>query len=323
MKAIGLLSGGLDSALAIALLKHQNIEVIALHFWSPFWKKGDDVRKLTEELGVEFQEVEVDASYLEVVQSPRYGYGKNVNPCIDCKIWMLRQARMYMEKWEAWFVFTGEVLGQRSKSQMRNTLRLIEKQSNLDGLLLRPLSAKLLPETIPEKMGWVKRDGLLGLSGKGRKKQLELAQEWGIKSFFPPAGGCLLTEPNFTRRWRDFLQNGAKLDFQAVELLKIGRHFRLSSFCKLIVGRDEEENRRLQELFCDGDVLFFPQRGKGPWALLKGKEREEGVKKAVSLLAYYVRLEEETVPIVVWNGYVQEVWQTKRMTEEEVKERMI
>ncbi|NSW76717.1 MAG: tRNA 4-thiouridine(8) synthase ThiI, partial [Candidatus Atribacteria bacterium] len=214
MRAIGLISGGLDSALAVSIVKRQGIEVIALRFLSPFWGRGKWIKQLIEELGVEYQEVEVDESYLGMIENPRYGYGKNMNPCIDCKIWMLRRAKDLMKEWGASFVFTGEVVGQRPKSQMKNTLRLIEKQSGLEGLLLRPLSAKLLPETVPEKEGWVKREELLDLSGRGRERQLKLAEEWGIRSFPPPAGGCLLTEPNFSRRLRDLRQHGENLTFQ-------------------------------------------------------------------------------------------------------------
>jgi len=324
MRAIGLISGGLDSALAVFLMKRQGFEVIALRFSSPFWGRDEQARRLAQELGVDYREIEVDESYLVMVQNPRYGYGENMNPCIDCKIWMLRRARDFMEEWGASLVFTGEVLGQRPKSQMKNTLRLIEKQSGLEGLLLRPLSAKLLPETLPEREGWVKRESLLDLSGRGRKRQLQLAEAWGVKFFSPPAGGCLLTEPNFSKRLQDFLLGGKNLDFREIKLLKIGRHFRLSPAFKLIVGRDEEENQELREFFTGGDgVLFFPEKGKGPLALGRGQGDPEILREAASLVAYYVRLEEELVPLCVEYHGFRETWYVPRMEEEAVRRKMV
>ena len=184
---------------------------------------------------------------------------KNLNPCIDCKIWMLKEARREMEKEGASFVFTGEVVGQRPKSQLKNTLRLIEKQSGLEGYLLRPLSAKLLPPTIPEEKGWVKREELLDLQGRGRKRQLELAEKWGIKHFSPPAGGCLLTDPNFSRRLKDLWESEEAYNFESVELLKVGRHFRLRPSFKLVGGRNQIENEKLKECVREDDILFFPR----------------------------------------------------------------
>lgn len=323
MRAIGLISGGLDSALAVSAVKRQGIEVIALRFLSPFWGRGKWIEQLIKELGVEYREIEVDESYLAIVENPRYGYGKNMNPCIDCKIWMLRQAKEFMKEWGASFVFTGEVVGQRPKSQMKNTLRLIEKQSGLEGLLLRPLSAKLLPETVPEKERWVRREELLDLSGRGRERQLKLAEEWGIRSFPPPAGGCLLTEPNFSRRLRDLLQHAENLTFQGVELLKIGRHFRLNPAFKLIVGRDAEENEKIRKIATPEDILFFPSEGRGPVALGRGKGDQETFKDAASLVAYYVRCDENHVPIGMEHHYNREVWCVPKMEEKAVRERMI
>ena len=265
MRAIGLVSGGLDSALAIFLLKKQGIEVIGLSFLSPFWESKNTLKRLAQELEIELREIEVGEEYLELLKNPQFGYGKNLNPCIDCKIWMLKEARREMEKEGASFVFTGEVVGQRPKSQLKNTLRLIEKQSGLEGYLLRPLSAKLLPPTIPEEKGWVKREELLDLQGRGRKRQLELAEKWGIKHFSPPAGGCLLTDPNFSRRLKDLWESEEAYNFESVELLKVGRHFRLRPSFKLVVGRNQIENEKLKEFVREDDILFFPGRVRVPW----------------------------------------------------------
>ncbi len=289
MKAIGLVSGGIDSALAVWVMKQQGIEVIALHFLSPFWGKGETAKKMAQASGVTLREVEVGEDYFTMLKNPRYGYGTQMNPCIDCKIWMLRQAKAIMEAEGASFVFTGEVLGQRPKSQMRNTLRLIEKESGLAGFLVRPLSAKLLPPTVPEERGWIIRESLLDVSGRGRSKQLELAQAWGVQFFSPPAGGCLLTEPNFARRLRDLLRSGETWNRVNIELLKIGRHFRLTPSFKLIVGRNEEENERLKAFYHTGDLFLFPLGGKGPCALGRGIWNLELEKEAASLVARYVR----------------------------------
>ncbi|HXL02446.1 MAG TPA: tRNA 4-thiouridine(8) synthase ThiI [Candidatus Atribacteria bacterium] len=323
MKAIGLISGGLDSALAVFLLKKQGIEVIGLNFHSPFWESKNTLRQLAQDLEIALRAVEVREDYLELVRNPQFGYGKNLNPCIDCKIWMLREAKKEMEKEGASFIFTGEVVGQRPKSQLKNTLRLIERQSGLEGYLLRPLSAKLLPPTIPEEKGWVKREELLDLQGRGRKRQLELAEKWGIKHFSPPAGGCLLTDPNFSRRLKDLWESEEAYDFESVELLKVGRHFRLGASFKLVVGRNQAENEKLKEFLREGDILFFPREGKGPLALGRGKVDESLLQEAASLFAYYIRSHGEAVSVGVKFDSFGEVIEIERMSEEEVKKRMI
>jgi len=322
MKAIGLLSGGLDSALAVFLLQKQGIEVIGLHFRSPFWKTQDTVKQLAQELRIELREIEGKEEYLELVRNPQFGYGKNLNPCIDCKIWMLQKAKKEMEKERASFVFTGEVVGQRPKSQLKNTLRLIEKQSGLEGYLLRPLSAKLLPPTIPEEQGEVKREELLDLQGRGRKRQLELAEKWGIKHFSPPAGGCLLTDPHFSRRLKILWESGEAYNLENVELLKVGRHFRFPSL-RLVVGRNQVENEKLEKLTREEDILFFPEEGKGPLALGRGKVDAALLSKAASILAYYIRSPEEVVSVGVKRGSFKETLKVERMSEEEVKKWMV
>ena len=323
MRAIGLVSGGLDSALAIFLLKKQGIEVIGLSFLSPFWESKNTLKRLAQELEIELREIEAGEEYLELMKNPQFGYGKNLNPCIDCKIWMLKEAKKEMEKEGASFVFTGEVMGQRPKSQLKNTLRLIEKQSGLEGYLLRPLSAKLLPPTIPEEKGWVKREELLDLQGRGRKRQLELAEKWGIKHFSPPAGGCLLTDPNFSRRLKDLWESEEAYNFESVELLKVGRHFRLRPSFKLVVGRNQIENEKLKEFVREDDILFFPREGKGPLALGRGEADEPLLQEAASLRARYIHFPGEVVSVGAKTGSLLRVLEVERMSEEEVKKRMI
>lgn len=298
MKAIGLVSGGLDSSIAVALIRLQGIEVVALNFVSPFFGRKGFLRRAMEKLGAEFREIPVGEEYLDIVKNPRFGYGKNLNPCIDCKIFMLRKAKAIMEEEGASFVFTGEVVGQRPKSQMRDTLRLIERESGLSGFLLRPLSAKLLPPTIPEKEGWVKREELLGISGRGRKEQLELAKRFGIEEYATPAGGCLLTDPIFCERLKDLMEHGP-FTFEEVELLKLGRHFRLHEGYKLIVGRDERENKALFSLAKPGDLLFSPRGGKGPWGVGRGSARPEDVYLSAQIIAFYTKNGAEKTPVLV------------------------
>jgi tRNA U34 2-thiouridine synthase MnmA/TrmU len=228
--------------------------------------------------------------FLQVLKNPRHGFGANLNPCIDCKILMLSKAREMLPKWGANFVITGEVLGQRPMSQNRATLQVIEKGCGLSGYLLRPLSAKLLDETIPEKELWVRRDELLGLSGRSRKPQIELAKDLGIADYQQPAGGCLLTDPGFSQRMRELLRHEG-LTLENIELLKIGRHFRLSDRTKLVVGRNEKENAALLGLRQERDCVFMPPEDMaGPTGLGRGVFSAELLKLSCAILARYCDL---------------------------------
>ena len=298
-KAVGLFSGGLDSILAALLVTRQGIKVVGIHFLSPFWKKSPHVRKNALKFGLEFLEVKLPEEYLEIVRSPVYGYGKNCNPCIDCKIFMLREAKKVMKEVGASFVFTGEVVGQRPKSQLFWSLRVIERDSGLEGLLLRPLSAKLLPPTIPEREGWVDREKLLDISGRGRKIQFKLAEEWGVEDFSSPAGGCLLTDAVFCARLRKLMQEKEVFGFQDVELLKLGRHFAISNGFRLVVGRNQKENQRIMGFYEEEDMLFLPRDSKGPVGLGKGEPKSGDLRKAASLVARYCDQKEEPLRIKV------------------------
>ncbi|MGB9798098.1 MAG: tRNA 4-thiouridine(8) synthase ThiI, partial [bacterium] len=268
MKAIVLLSGGLDSTLAIKLLLEQGIDVIAVHFTSPFFRSSWAV-KTAREWGIPLLEIDITDDILKLLKAPPHGFGSQMNPCIDCHALMLRKAKEIMEEVGASFVATGEVLGERPMSQNREALRIVEKESGLEGLLLRPLSAKLLPPTIPEKEGWVDREKLLDIKGRSRKRQLELAEKWGIKDYPSPAGGCLLTDPQFSKRLKDLLDN-KELTKENVVLLKLGRHFRLRKGVKLVVGRNKEENERIREFSREGGILLRAYSHKGPDGLLRG-----------------------------------------------------
>jgi hypothetical protein len=278
-RAIVLLSGGLDSVLAAKLLLDQGIEVIGLYFFTPFNTLKTDfdpqiskAAQAAKSLNIEFISRYLFDSYINMLRNPKYGFGKNINPCLDCHILMAKEAKKLMDNMDASFIATGEVLGQRPMSQRRDTLHIIERDSSLKGLLLRPLSAKLLPETIPEKKGIVDRDRLLDIHGRSRKRQLELANKWGITDFSSPAGGCLLTDRNFTRRIRDLLRFKSSISKNDIELLKLGRHFRLSPDLKIIVGRDERENREISRLALPGEVLYqAPKSFSCPLVLVKGE----------------------------------------------------
>lgn len=298
MKAIALISGGLDSTLAARLIKEQGIEIVALNFKTLFCLCDRDTtsgcanfaHETADNLGIELKIINVSKEFLDIVRSPKHGYGSNMNPCIDCRILMLKKAKEFMQETAASFIITGEVLGQRPMSQHKQALKIIEKESGLEGLVLRPLSARLLPETIPEEEGWVSRDRLLDFSGRTRKPQIELAKTLNIKDYPCSAGGCLLTDPQFAKRIKDLITHG-ELTLKNAELLKTGRHFRLSDKAKLIVGRDEKENERLVNLAKTGDYLFTPPYDiAGPTSLGRGIFTEELIRLSCSITCRYCDL---------------------------------
>ena len=297
VKAIGLFSGGLDSAIAARLMMNQHIEVIAVTFKTPF--AGEEwALKMGNVLGLNVRVIECCDDYMEIVKHPRFGYGKNMNPCIDCKIFMLRKARELMEQERASFVFTGEVLGQRPMSQQMGQLRLIEKESGLEGYLLRPLSAKFLEPTIPEVNGIVDREKLLGIRGRGRKEQIALAKRFGFEEFATPAGGCLLTDPQFSGRLKEALDH----DEEDVELLKVGRHFRTESGAKVIVGRNKVENKRIENLVNEKDALIEILDYPGPTILLRGGNEKDREIAASLALEYSDCSEEKAKAALRYDG---------------------
>jgi len=286
VKAVGLISGGLDSALAGELLSRQEIDVHGVYFAMP-WGCGslERAQKVCGQIGIPLKVIKMGEDYIEMLRSPRYGYGRAFNPCVDCHIHMVRKAAEYMTKINARFVFTGEILGQRPMSQRRDCLRWVEKGTELDGLLLRPLCALLLPETKAEAKGWVDRSRLLRISGRGRKEQFDLAARWGISHYSAPGGGCLLTERHFSARIKDVLNQGYR-DLRDVAILKYGRYFRIDKDHIVLVGRDEEENEYLVHNVHSQDVILRLKDYGGPYAVLKGQKISE---PAISLAAGLVR----------------------------------
>ena len=293
-KALVLFSGGLDSLLAARMLQEQpGLEVEAIHFISLFTaNEAEDsadlpARKSARDLGMPLIVEQNSEALLELVKAPRYGLGRHMNPCIDCRIRNVRRAVEVMREIGADFLASGEVVGERPMSQNRGALRLVEKQSGCEGLLLRPLSAKLLAPTIPEQRGWVNRDDMLDFSGRGRKPQMALARHYGIHVYPSPAGGCLLTDPNFGARMRDLLEHDPDCDLNDCALLKVGRHLRLGPDTMLVVGRNQEENDVVAELAREGDVFVEAATHPGPLSLLRGKVSDADIELAGAITARY------------------------------------
>jgi tRNA(Ile)-lysidine synthase TilS/MesJ len=292
VKAIGLLSGGLDSTLAVKIIIEHGIEVIALNFVTPFCtcsKKGcqNQAKKVAERFGIELKVVSVGAAFIKLVKNPQYGYGSNMNPCIDCRILMFSIARQYMEEIGAEFVFTGEVLDQRPMSQNLTAMRLIERASRLTGRLLRPLSARFFEPTIPEKQGLVKRELLLAIQGRSRKPQITLCRQKQIYDYPCPAGGCRLTDPNFARRLKEAFDHNED-SIESITLLRYGRHFRLPTGIKVVVGRNQQENLILKNLAGGGHYFVIePKEIPGPVAILTRNASWEDVEMAAKICLSY------------------------------------
>jgi tRNA U34 2-thiouridine synthase MnmA/TrmU len=290
-KCVALISGGIDSALAASLMLEQGVEVLGLYL-SMSWGccAKDKATACAQELGIPLMVMGVGEAYLDVIRSPKYGYGSGMNPCVDCRIYMFRIARRYMEETGASFVVTGEVVGQRPMSQRRTPLGIIEAESDLEGLLLRPLSAQLLEPTLPELKGIVDRSRLLRLAGRSRQDQMRMAEARGITEFSPPAGGCQLTDEQFASKTRDLFEHTARPATKDMELLTIGRHFRIRPATKVIIGRNETENLML-EGYRDRSYRCIRPKFAGPAALVAGDCSDDDQALAVSLILQHTRQE--------------------------------
>ncbi|MEO5370407.1 MAG: tRNA (5-methylaminomethyl-2-thiouridylate)-methyltransferase [Magnetococcus sp. DMHC-1] len=305
IRALGLLSGGLDSTLAARLLQEQDIHVECVNFYTGFCiqshtgairnpKPGappprHDALHAAKNLGIKLHMVDISAPYVEIVTRPRYGYGKNLNPCLDCKVFMVKKAMEIKEKLGFHFLFTGEVVGQRPMSQRKNTLPVIDRDGGAHGWLLRPLCALRLPETEPEKRGMVDRSRLLGFSGRTRTPQMDLAAHFGITDYPSPAGGCcFLTDENYAGRLRDLWQTRGdkRYTLDDILLLKAGRHLRPAPEYKVIIGRDETENNFLAG-FRHGRIAIQAPDLPGPLALVEGLPDSEALTRICSLVARY------------------------------------
>ncbi len=293
-KAVALYSGGLDSTLAILVMMRQGVEVTAVTFLNHFGCDVGDKSSCSKDpfaasvkFGFRVKLSHLSDKFLEIVKNPEHGHGKNMNPCIDCRILMLKEAREFMKLLNADFIITGEVLGQRPMSQRRECFPMIDKAAGVRGIVLRPLSAKLLNPTIPEREGLVNREMLLDFSGRSRKPQMALAEEFGLTEYPAPAGGCLLTEPNYSARLRDLLEHDKDPGHTDINLLRLGRHFRYSPDCKIIVGRNREENSAIASLAGPGDRLLRVEGFGSPLTLMRGYATGDGLAVAASLCARY------------------------------------
>lgn len=312
-KAVALLSGGLDSMLAIRLMLEQGIEIHAMYFYFVFSHGNRDeaeknIKKFTDPLKIPVEISDGTQELLSMVKSPQYAIGKNMNPCIDCRIFTLIKAGEFMNKIGAGFIVTGEVLGERPLSQRLDALKLIDRESGLEGLIVRPLSAKLLEPTRPEKEGILDRERLMSISGRRRVEQLSLARKFGIEEYQTPAGGCLLTDKGFSARLRDFLKHDIDSDMNNLRLLRIGRHFRVSDRLKLIVGRDEKENNMLLSMANPGDYIFDILDIPGAVGLARGRVTEDDIGIMASILARYSDSDGDSV-IVSYKALPSENWE--------------
>lgn len=303
VKAVALLSGGLDSTLAIHVVRAQGIDVVALNFSTVFCRCNrsgsckSEAKRVSEALGIPIKVLNITDSFLKIVKRPKHGYGKNMNPCIDCRINMFRMAGEYMREIGASFLITGEVLGQRPMSQRKIAMKIIEREAGLEGLILRPLCAKYLEPTVPEKLGLVDREKLLAIKGRSRKEQIQLADIFEVKDYPCAAGGCLLTDPEFALRLRELFDHDIDCDVSDVNLLKVGRHFRLDEHTKAVVGRDEAENQRLEVFVHDGDALLrLAGDMPGPLCLVRGELSDENLRAAAGLVARFSKAKD--MPLV-------------------------
>ena len=300
---IGLISGGLDSVLAARVLQDQNIRAIGISFVTPFFGSAK-AERAAEIIQMELRAVDITEIHLEMLQAPKHGYGKGMNPCIDCHTLMFREAGKIMEAEGADFLFSGEVLGERPMSQNRQSLMTVAKESGYNDFIVRPLSAKLLPETPPELEGKIDRERLLSFSGRSRKPQMELAERYGITEYEQPAGGCLLTKDGYVRRLRELSERSDGLNVRDVQLLRIGRHFRLDAGEKVIVGRDQGENEKLLTMKDETDAVLDVRDHPGPITIIPHGASEEAMTRAASISVRYsdAPAGEEAVVVCHHNG---------------------
>jgi len=313
-KVVALLSGGLDSQLAIKMMKKQGFEVSAVAIKTPFCDFdcgrgcGFEIRERADTLGVDLKTVYLGDEYIEMLKNPKHGFGSGMNPCIDCRAMMFEAAKKRMEEIGADFIISGEVLGQRPMSQHAPALKIIEKEAGLEGKIVRPLSAALLPPTDPEKHGLIKRKDLGMIRGRTRKEQLKMAKEFGIENPPNAGGGCLLTDPIFAQRAKDLFKHVKTPTTNEIDLLKVGRHFRFDEKTKLVIGRNENENEIIKALELPNDVLLEAKDFVGPTSLLRGTSAENHIEISASItLRYSDSKNERGIIITHKNGTQSEI----------------
>ncbi|MBY8984247.1 MAG: hypothetical protein KGD65_04195 [Candidatus Lokiarchaeota archaeon] len=309
LTGLGLVSGGLDSLTACLLLQQQGIEIIGLNIKSPFClcdkvlsHSDCGLNLFHEKLGIKVYSISKGNDYLEIVRNPKFGYGKNLNPCIDCRIYILKKAIEFNEKVKADFIFTGEVLNQRPKSQHMNALKIVEKESGLEKRLLRPLSALHLEPTIYEEQGLIDRTKLLGINGRSRKIQLDLARQHKLLDEYFACGGCLLTDQNFSNRMKDYLKFTKNLLIEDISILREGRQFRFHN-TKIIIGRNEIENNHLLQLKKPDDLIMEVEDIPGPVTIVQGEINEASLMFAAALTLRYSDSKDSQSKVVYGKDY--------------------
>ncbi|AYD39180.1 tRNA 4-thiouridine(8) synthase ThiI [Clostridium fermenticellae] len=291
-KALAMMSGGLDSTLAAKLIKDQGIDVLGLCFKSYFFGPKNAVR-MAKQIDVPLKVVDFSKEHFEMVKNPKHGYGKNINPCIDCHAMMMRYAGNLLKEYDAQFIITGEVLNQRPMSQNKSSLDVVRKESGFSDKILRPLCAKNLKPTEMELNGMVNREKLLDIYGRSRKAQMELADRWGVKDYPSPAGGCKLTEPNYAKRLRDLLRYNEMPNENELELLKFGRHFRISENAKIISTRTHDEADEINEFLTENELIFFADDFNGSMIIIYGKPTETDIELAAKITGRYCKGKDE------------------------------
>lgn len=324
IKGLGLCSGGLDSMLSALLLKRQGIDVTWICFETPFFS-SESAKKASFQTGIPLITIDITEDYMEMMKNPKAGFGKNMNPCMDCHALMFSKAGEVLENKGFHFLFSGEVLGQRPKSQNKNSLRYVEKNSGFEGMILRPLSAKLLFQTLIEQNGLVDREQLMDISGRSRKIQLQMAKDFNIKQYPAPAGGCLLTDKLFSERLRDLMYTQKTFHKRELHFLKNGRHFRLDSKTKVIAGRDENDNKRLLAYVeKDKDVLLKHASLPGPDVILTGSANPENIQTAAMICASYTKSKPgDTADIRVIKKNTESIICVRAMKTADFKNKMI
>ena len=329
-KVVALLSGGLDSQLAIKMMQEQGFDVSAVAIKTPFCDFdcgrgcGFEIRERADDLDVNLKTVYLGDEYIEMLKHPKHGIGAGFNPCIDCRSMMFDAAKKHMEEIGAEFIISGEVLGQRPMSQHAPALRTIENESNLVGKIVRPLSAALLPETDPEKDGLIKRENLGMIRGRTRRNQLDMAKKYGIENPPNAGGGCLLTEPQFGIKAKDLFSHTKNPTINDIDLLKIGRHFRLDEETKFIVGRNKDENEMIKAIALPGDILLEAKDFVGPVSILRGSNAKQHLKFASSITLRYSDApnNEQAIVSIKDNDLVEEITSESAKEESYIQFRM-
>ena len=324
-RALAMLSGGLDSILAAKLIKDQGIEVIGITYKSYFFNE-ENARRMVKQIDIPLEVVDFSDEHFELVKNPKHGYGKNMNPCIYCHAMMMRYSGELLKKFEADFIITGEVINQRPMSQNAGALNTVKKESGFSDKILRPLCAKLLPPTEMEESGLVDREKLMNINGRSRKVQIELAEKWNIKDYPSPAGGCKLTEPGYSKRLRDLLDNNDDITPRDMELLRYGRRFRVSKNTVIISARTKDESDLIKPILNSNDTGFVVDKYTGSMVVLVGEATEEGIKLAASIAARYSKGKDEENVTVRYGNVTKPyngIANVKPVTDKELEKYMI